>query len=258
MSVAEKQITAFEASLQTVVKRLQATILLDAGKGGYFAPDYIKRSDYANSVYTSLTDMLRSSGYYDSVRELIDGNPDLVREVKANRATRGLPKAFTKTSTETAKALDRLGSDQFSMFQGMAEKSMLGIKDALVQFAYSGMSEDAFIEMISTSVESQLAKYATTYATTSRAEFIQAVEYEAAKDYDGELFWEYVGPDDDRLRPACEIGIGAAADTTYSNAPYFTDDERIRFEAEFAEERQWNCRHTFQQITQQDYEENTK
>ena len=79
---------------------------------------------------------------------------------------------------------------------------MNSLSQELMQFALTGVDESVFIDAIRSKLETGLQRYATTYATTSRAKFIQQVQDEAAKSYDGELYWEYVGPEDDRMRDA--------------------------------------------------------
>ena len=63
--------------------------------------------------------------------------------------------------------------------------------------------------------------------------------------------WEYYGPDDDITRPACRILLA-------EHGGYYTFDEMQAAEAQYAEERAYNCRHYFIQIPKEVYDENVK
>lgn len=86
------------------------------------------------------------------------------------------------------------------------------------------------------------------YADTMRSDFSQAVQDYIAEN-EGELYWEYTGPEDDRMRDVC-IDLMAIR--------YFTNSQRKQAEKETALERMYGCRHIFQQITKYDFEHERK
>jgi len=244
MNTALKQTNAFEAELETVVKRLQTLIIKNAKSGYLFSLNAEERIKFAPDLYNGLIDALNNSGYQELVAKLLAQDKDLIAEIRSIRGANGLPTSFSKTSTEVFNAFRNM---ELAQFEDIQEGFARSLHQELMHFALTGVSEDVFIQTIYDRLESGFKRYARTYAITSRAQFIQQVQDEAAKNYDGELFWEYVGPEDDRMRDACIEGMAKR---------YFTNEERIDFELATAEERAWNCRHTFEQISKQDYEVN--
>ena len=244
-NLAETQITDFERELQTVIKRLQMLIIKNAKSGYMFSLNAEERIKFALDLYDGLISAINESGYYDVVSKLIDQDKNLIAEIRSLRTAKKLPTTFTKTSKEVLAAFRNL---EMAQFEDIGKSFASSLHQELMSFALTGVDEDVFIQTIFDKLDSGFQRYARTYAITSRAKFIQQVQDEAAKNYDGDLYWEYVGPEDDRMRDACIEGMAKR---------YFTDEERSQFEAETADERAWNCRHTFEQITKQDYEENT-
>lgn len=245
MSLAEQQVLDFEKNLRKVIAALQTLIIKNAKSGYLFSLNADERIRFAPDIYNSLIQALNESGYYPLVSDLINQDKELIAEIVSIRGAAKLPTAFSKTSREV---LDAFRSMEYNQFRLIGEDFANTLAQELTQFVLTGVDETVFIDTIRSKLESGLQRYATTYATTSRAKFAQQVQDEAAKNYDGELYWEYTGPVDDRMRDACIDGM---------DKQYFTDFERSMFEAATAEERAWNCRHIFQQITKEDYEVNT-
>ena len=142
------------------------------------------------------------------------------------------------------KALNSLYELQFA---SVAEDAMKQITGIVMDTIVRGGKVEVAIKQIAEVLDNKLVRYSVTYANTTRAKFIQAVEYASAEEYTGEKYWQYVGPTDDLNRPACIEGL---------DKEFFTDDEREEFEARTADERMYNCRHTFIQITKEYYDEN--
>jgi hypothetical protein len=152
--------------------------------------------------------------------------------------------AFTQQSVNTLTALQTL---QASQFAGIGSQAMDAVRQTVMQTILTGAQLEDGLANIEARLSADLQRYAWTYANTSRAQVLQAVQDIAAQNYEGELYWEYSGPLDDVTRDACvellEIGV-------------FTDDERNQAEADTADERAYNCRHVFEQITREQYEAN--
>jgi hypothetical protein len=244
MSLAEKQVIDFEKNLRKALNRFQAEIVANARSGYMFSQKADERIRYASELYDGILQGLRDSGYYGVVSDLIEKDRELISEVRILRSANKLPSVFTKSSAETFNALRNM---EFAQFDNIGKGFVASLSQELTNYVVSGISEIDFMMAIRESLDNKFAKYARTYAITSRAQFVQAVQDEAAKNYEGEVYWVFEGPEDDKTRPACQEGLAKE---------YFTDEERIAFEAETADERAWNCRHTFQQVTKEDYEEN--
>jgi len=245
MSLADSQVSRFERNMIEVLQRLQAEIIASANKGMLFSGDNALRLASAPDMFNELIGALDRSGYSNVVNAFTDEDIRLVKDVKAARATAGLPTAFTQQSAETLSAFKTV---EFEKFQSLGNGFIESMRQELIAYISTGTNERDFINKINSMLNDNLKRYATTYATTSRQQVIQQIQNAAAANYDGELYWEYVGPEDDRMRDACAEGI---------EQRYFTDAERIEFEERTAGERAWNCRHVFVQITEETYKENT-
>lgn len=246
MSIADRQVSSFETGLRNVVSNMQSLILLSAESGKLFSKNADARIRYAPEFLNGIISAINQSGYYDLVQDLILQDKDLIAEVTANRSSAGLPSGFTDQSVETIRAFQNM---EFAQFRAIGDQFVQSLHIELMNFTLSGTDEAAFVQAIRSSLESKFQRYAVTYANTSRAQFTQRVEDEAAKSYDGKLYWQYVGPGDGRTRTVCLDGLAQK---------YFTDAERTAFESANAIARAWNCRHRFMQITEQDYKEATK
>jgi len=245
MALAEDQTIQFEQNLRNVINRMQASIIKNAKSGYLFSRNAEERIKYAPELYNGILEAINGSGYYAAVSDLINRDKELIKEVTSLRAKAKLPTSFASTSPEVFAAFQNMEMQQFT---NIATGFANSLSQELMNYAITGIDEAKFIDAVRASLTGRFTQYANTYAITSRAKFIQQVQDEAAKSYDGELYWMYEGPEDDRMRPACIEGMAKQ---------YFTDEERNLFEYETADERAWNCRHTFIQITKEDYLDNT-
>lgn len=242
---AEAQVSQFEKNMIKVLRKLQAEIIAAANKGNLFSKEDALRLNSAPELWNGLLGALDRAGYYNVVNQFTEQDITLVNQVKADRIKAGLPSVFSQQSIETLNAFRDV---EFVKFQSLGNGFIEALKEELAFYITTGTNELDFINRINSMLNDNLKRYATTYATTSRQQVIQQIQNAAAANYDGELYWEYVGPVDDRMRDACAEGM---------TKRYFSNDERIAFELDTASERVWNCRHTFIQITKEDYEENT-
>jgi hypothetical protein len=237
----------FEKNMERVAKKMRNSLnsLLNQfdRKGGNL--EYTTANiQYASQSYFVLVEELQKAGYYDLVAKLQNKENDLLKALKSKRSPGAIPISFTLQTQNKLKALNSLYELQFASVAEDAMKQITGIvMDTIVR---TGKVEVA-IKQIAEVLDNKLVRYSVTYANTTRAKFIQAVEYASAEEYTGEKYWQYVGPTDDLNRPACIEGL---------DKEFFTDDEREEFEARTADERMYNCRHTFIQITKKFYDEN--
>jgi hypothetical protein len=84
------------------------------------------------------------------------------------------------------------------------------------------------------------------YANSMHGDYLQSIQDEAAYE-SGELFWEFMGPKDDIIRDAC---------CDLLSIQYYTNSQRKIAERLTANERAFDCRHIFFQITREIYHEN--
>ena len=90
----------------------------------------------------------------------------------------------------------------------------------------------------------KLGSYTDTFVATYKTQFEQMIKDETARRTEGESYWRYVGPLDGVTRPQCVDGL---------TIEYFTDDEKNTFNSEGI---RYRCRHTFDLITEEEYEKN--
>lgn len=230
--------------LTTLQKRIEAYVNdFQSAKGILLDTDL--NSQMAYQSYASLTELLRESGYFQLVEAAQAKESDIIRYMRNNRPKGAIPLAFTAATAEKLKGLSAVYAANYG---SVAAQQMRGIQGIIVNSVTGGLNANDAIKQIRDVVEDKLKRYATTYFNTTRNKFIQAVEYANAAQTEGETYWEYFGPDDNVTRPACQEGLEIG---------YFTDAERIEFESQIADERAYNCRHGFVQITREYYNDHT-
>lgn len=84
----------------------------------------------------------------------------------------------------------------------------------------------------------QLSSYVNVYETTITH---RLKEKQIEVDNPDTEYWQYVGPDDDKTRDICQIGL---------SQQYFTTQEKIDFNSSGI---RWNCRHIFVPATKKEY-----
>lgn len=254
-TLVDEQAAWFERSMGKVLTTMQKGIAsfvgdLETTNGILINSDLNLAQAYQS--YTALSEQLQRSGYYQLVEAAQAKENDILKYMRANRPTGAVPFAFTAATAERLQGLSGVYANEFA---AVATDQLRAIHGIISKSVMAGLESDLVIQEIWDVLDSKLKRYATTYFNTSRGDFIQAVEYANASQYDGELFWEYQGPADDLTRPVCREGLGMDS-SSYPNAPLFTDEERIAFDGESMADRQYNCRHDMIQITEEYYFEN--
>ena len=122
----------------------------------------------------------------------------------------------------------------------------MAVREALMKSILTGQSIEQVHKQIRKELEDRLQRYSITYALTSRQEVMQMIHDTGAQSTPPqERYWVYVGPRDDKTRPACNALL---------DIKYFSNEEREYYEAMYAGERAYNCRHIFMQITKDDFD----
>lgn len=239
------QLSAFERELRRAVaslnKRLSALLAdLDIVNGQMVhTPANLQ---FLARLQPQMEQALIQSGYLDAVQYLQAGDAELLRAV---RESSPLKLIYTKTDATTLNALAQM---QNSEFYGIGTNAMEAIRQTVMNSVMAGARLEDGLGIIRSQLETRLQPYAWTYANTARKQVMQMAEDLAAQHIPAEeRFWAYNGPLDDVTRPCCiellEIG-------------YFTDAEREEAEARTADERAYNCRHSFDLVSESTYKEN--
>jgi len=246
-SAIDRSLSGFDSQLKQIVSRysqqVERLMLQNLSKEGRIITFGDANYNYVAQSYEGLKDLLYRSGYGDLAREFVDRESDLLRDYTRLRPSGAVPIQITQRFTEQ---LDTLRRIELFQFDALADTAVRAVQGAVMQGVLTGTNTMVLADQISGSIEAPLQRYAWTYVNTARANFIQAVEdANVDKANQDEIYWEYVGPEDDLNREACIEGLSQR---------YFTDSEREQFEAETADERLYNCRHTFMEITKEAYE----
>lgn len=254
-NLVDSQSQWFEGNMRKIARRVRNrlnTMLNQFDRAGgslLNTPDNINR---LNALYGSIIQELTAAGYTDLVASLNAKENELLAKLRASRPAYAVPLAFTETSQAALAAFSNMWTARIGNL-GMDISRQ--IHSIISESVFSGRTTYNLIQGVSKLLDEDLVRYATTYVNTSRAKFIQMAEYEAAKSYDGEMFWYYEGPEDDVTRPVCREGTGMDSNPITDNAPYYTDAERIDFENYSGSARVYNCRHSFMLISPDYYKE---
>lgn len=256
--IIDDQVAWFERNMVRIAGRLQTRItnlMYDFDITSGVVQNSGKNLLLLRGIYTSIIDELQIAGYNNMIQALTDKENDLLRALKSSAPAGSVPLAFTETTQASINAFNSLWNARIgSLSTDVARQVHSLVGDSI----FSWLSVDSVVAEVRAILEDKLVRYATTYVNTSRAKFIQLALYDSARNYEGGLFWVYEGPQDDVTRPVCREGTGMDTNGSFPNAPYFTESERIEFEAYSGAERQYNCRHSFMQITKEYYDEHVR
>jgi len=240
----DKHEAAFEKALSQVVKKMIPEIQASLSK--LKTIDNMLVFDKGNlqlsiAMYDDFISALQTAGYEQAYTELLLHEPELIKNLKDYVKTipGAVPLAFAKSSLT---ALNTLHVMELTKFGKIGSEVMGMLQDQLTSAVLTGTSLRDASKAITELLDKNLQRYAQTYANTSRQQFIQAVHNESAKNYDGIVYWEYIGVLDNVTREECRAALAHQ---------YFTDDEKNAFENET--EPRYNCRHNFVQVTEDAY-----
>jgi hypothetical protein len=243
LDLTDQQTAAFERQLKRCMAQLERRI-----RGAISRLDIVDgvivktpaNLQFVASMTPQLNAMLEQSGYPELIAHFQDGDAELLAAVRSSSA---VPLAFTRQSSTTLAALQGM---QNSQFIGIGTSAMEAVRQSVMNTIMTGARLEDAIDVIKAQIDGKLKSYAWTYANTTRRDVVQLANDLAAEQIDGDLYWAYNGPLDDVTRPACQdlLAIGV-----------FTDAERAEAEAMYAAEREYNCRHSFDLISQSQYNE---
>ena len=247
-TIADKSLAEFEMRLNATLRYMEGAIMKELERFPRKAGRIMVGADSFGQItqmYQNLLLELERSGYPEAVSALQGWDKELIEEIAKDSK---VPFQFTQTSRDTINALRQI---QLNKFDEIGATAMDAVRDSVTQTILAGRDIGETIDSIREQLDTKFKNYAWTYANTTRRDIIQQVQLESAKEYDGELYWQFFGPDDDVTRPAC-------SELLERNGGYYTDAERQEAEAEFADERAFNCRHVFIQVSKDEYDANVK
>ena len=224
-------VSQFDGEIEKVferVKRIAQANLAGLGQDDILRYEFIWRQS------------LGQAGYYTLVNDLIDTQFDSIYSgtLKAFDAG-GLKTAFTVQDAQKIQILKQMKRD---FFIRLADDVGLSVKRELYKYAISNASLDTMTAGISeTLAGSNLAKYSKTYARTAIKDFQQEVIDLRAADIDGGV-WVYVGVNDGRTRDFCRHVL--------KRNKFYDDGAKSRIEND--EDREYNCRHRFYKMSEED------
>jgi hypothetical protein len=236
----------FGRLLAKIVKQMSAQMAAALKSGALSNGEAGAEIRFMASFYPELERIMLQSGYTELVSKLKDDYPDLINDLKAVHKYSEVPLAFVKSDATVLTSLSTIFNKRF---ENIGKEAVQAVYDRLTQSVLAGASESKMIALIRDTLDSKLQRYATTYYNTARKDFMQQAELLSAENNrigDEELYFEYVGPLDNVTRDAC---------ISLLENPYYTEAEMLEAEAATADERAYNCRHWFQQISRSTFED---
>lgn len=202
--------------------------------------------NYILSMADRFEDILVKSGMEELLREYANTTKIVYNGVKEKIIAKTGEVLLAPKNNDYFKALIRA---DLTRIKGLAKTSLDKIRDIFLESSIYEMSDKVLKERIFRSIEKNMVNYSKTYMETARGLFIQnSIDQqfrELRENGDEDLYlYEYVGADDDNVRPACRKGL---------NKKFFTHDEKGEFELKFG--TRYNCRHSFVLILKETAEE---
>ena len=202
--------------------------------------------NYILSMTDRFEDILVKSGMEELLKEYANTTQIVYNGVKEKIIANTGEVLLTSKSNDYFKALIRA---DLTKIKGLASTSLERIREIFLESSIYEMSDKVLKERIFKSIEKNMVNYSKTYMETARGLFIQKSidqqfkEIEENGDEDDYLY-EYVGADDNKVRPICRKGL---------NKKFFTNQEKEEFELKYG--IRYNCRHSFVLILRETAEE---
>ena len=234
--------TAFEVGLVKCIQSYEERILdmMEQLKSGDAKNPQSVRDKFELSVVRlhSLNQVLSNLGYRGLVT-LFNGKHSRMCSTVLKNTT--ISASFTTTSQEDIIALRDMKLDKYS---GMPNDIFDKVYQLTIDLLITGRSIGKDLRAIKATVSDEYKEMIALYSETMQSDFIQdAHELSSAED-EGAKYWEFYGPEDDNVRPAC---------LKLLEIRYFTDAQKKKAEIKYEQERLFGCRHTFMPITRRDY-----
>ena len=201
----------------------------------------VSNSDTALLFHKEYETALIDNGFKDALDLNYSNDKILIDAIKEASLHAEIPIEFTRKSSQILTSLRKVNFEGLKMIgAGSADTLARGLLGNVM----TGQSLNATRAKLTKTLDTNLHGYIETYINTSKHDLFQEVHNLSAENYDGKLFWRFVGVRDDITRPACIVGL---------NKDVFTDKEKIAFEDKYATQRAWNCRHVFMRMSEYTY-----
>ncbi len=187
--------------------------------------------------------VLNEAGYSEMVDKFLASESAEIKSFTKSMAGTSFPAMFTKSDVAMVKALQSKELlDLMALQEGMATT----IQQTLMQGVMAGVSRRDMVMQILHNKDIK-SRYVNTYIETSRNQYLQKLHDMSATNYKEEtgedIYWKYIGaPIDSVTRDECIEALTQL---------YFTDAEKMDFESTYGV--RWNCRHSFMQVTKEEY-----
>jgi len=228
----------FKTILNKVSKRLISLLSQESGnlqvKNGIIQGT-TENLNYVLALKNKQEEILNKAGYNELLEEFKKAQIDTFKALnKVAIPDLGFEPLFTSTQKEYF--LTAIKTD-ITKLKGLSEQSIQSVLDIMIESIVSELDDKTLALKISKVVDNKFVRYSETYRETARNQLIQTVvdkEYDNLIEEGEDVYYEYVGADDDRTRPICQWAL---------NKLYFTKDEKKAYEEKHG--IRYNCRHNF-------------
>jgi len=187
-----------------------------------------------------IENLLYETGYYDYVTDFIAAESKIIDKIAAEYAIFNHKLRFTDTSMIAIKELQK---NSIVTFQGIGQKATNMIYKGLYSSLLTTIPYDETIKNLSKIIdETDLKKYAKTYANTSYMRFNRTVNAVTSQDTGWNNFL-YSGPIDGKMRPFCAVHIGETRDK--ENIQKMDNGQTSNV---FIDGGGYNCRHKWNNV----------
>lgn len=225
----DKKINLFNYELNAVLKKIAKLLEVRGLKN---------ISDPLNFDF-EFQKILKESGYYDLVNNLVDkGYDSTYNDIKILFSATGLNIIYNQSDIEQLTNLKRLDID---FFEQIGVKASEQLKRDIYKYSISDMDDLQIIENLKKSLEdTELFKYSRAYAETSISNYNQEIIDLKSKDVTGEVYI-YRGVNDKNTRKFCKCLLEQNKYYDKKDAQNIKNDKR----------RQFNCRHLIVPVSKQ-------
>jgi hypothetical protein len=236
---ADQQIDTFATALDTVMKRLEKS-LLDVVGGATTATEVFDATVLLNSQ-PAMIEALRDSGYFSLAEEHVATFAEIPPEtIEAFKRRKLPPPEFTTVDRQDFRALAQMDLDQFNNIgvSAMNELRLGLVQNAVASTPFSAMVDAVRAATVGVDAKgSPLRNYAYTHANTSILNFQGETLIKAGESIgfdSGADKWEVVGPLDGATRTECQNALSNSVRTQdeWQAAGYWGGTPGG-----------WNCRH---------------
>lgn len=223
------EVDLFNREIISVLKKTEALALVR-----------LKDLDQSNVLQYDLIwrDILNEAGYYDLIRSYVNSSYDSIyKDLNAMFAEVGLSAAL---SSDDIQALNALKQIDIQYFAALGDDVGLTLKRKLANYVVGGLSaDDLALQLKRDLSNTDLERYANTYAQTSISKYNQSVINMKSQEFDGVHI--YVGVNDSKTRDFCKCVL--------NQNKYYNNADKIQLEND--SRRQYNCRHLFLKVSQE-------